>query len=327
MKLSIIIISYNEAEYLREAIDSCLLQNVDFDFEIIIGDDGSNDGSLEIIKEYHKKYPNKIKYYVMDRTNILLDTLIPSFRVSDNIKQGLAISKGEYISILSGDDYYCDLNKFQREIYLLETNPKYAAIYSNFKYIYPSGEETNIYINSNSNKLIWGSYYIHISTFIFRRKVWSNNLLLPNFCDDTGMMYSILSYGKVICDKSITFCYRQRERSIMHESDDLELNVIELLLYDDILSFNNKLNISSIARFFKPMRNCYKRKNEIKSNKKYQKYMIKNNSLIEKIINLDESNYIKKIKFNIFLGISYLIYLTYKIVRIMNKLVKGKGEH
>ena len=56
MKLSIIIVSYNEKEYISEAIESCMSQEGKFDYEIIIGDDGSNDGSLEIIERYQEQY-------------------------------------------------------------------------------------------------------------------------------------------------------------------------------------------------------------------------------------------------------------------------------
>jgi len=56
MKVSIIVISYNEKLFLQEAFDSCLSQKLNYDYEIIIGDDGSNGGSIELILEHEKKY-------------------------------------------------------------------------------------------------------------------------------------------------------------------------------------------------------------------------------------------------------------------------------
>ncbi len=64
--VSVVIISYNEAEYLKQAIDSCLKQTYD-NIEIIIGDDGSTDSSMEIINHYVKCYPEKIKSFIMER--------------------------------------------------------------------------------------------------------------------------------------------------------------------------------------------------------------------------------------------------------------------
>lgn len=69
MKLTSIIISYNEADYLRKAIDSVLNQTLD-DKEIIIGDDGSSDESQRIIQEYSAKYPEIIRTFTMDRANV-----------------------------------------------------------------------------------------------------------------------------------------------------------------------------------------------------------------------------------------------------------------
>ena len=85
MKLSIVIVSYNEKEYLPEAIESCLNQDCDFPFEIIIGDDGSDDGSIELIKQYQSCYPDKIRYFVMDRPES--KDIIPALRVSNVIKR------------------------------------------------------------------------------------------------------------------------------------------------------------------------------------------------------------------------------------------------
>ena len=99
MKLSIIILSYNESRFLEKAVGSCLDQDYD-DYEIIIGDDGSDDGSVDIIKRYAET--NNIKYFVMERN---AKYYIPSIRVSDIIKRALEIADGQYVCVLSGDDF------------------------------------------------------------------------------------------------------------------------------------------------------------------------------------------------------------------------------
>ena len=78
-KVSVIIVSYNEKDYLPEAINSCLMQAYD-DYEIIIGDDGSSDGSIELIEKYAAEYPNKIRFFIQDR-KIGPEGVIPSVRV------------------------------------------------------------------------------------------------------------------------------------------------------------------------------------------------------------------------------------------------------
>lgn len=84
-KVSIILISYNEADYLKTAIESVLQQDYE-NIELIIGDDGSSDGSIEIMKEYFDRYPDKISYFVMSRDEEI-SNIIPSFRVSNVIRK------------------------------------------------------------------------------------------------------------------------------------------------------------------------------------------------------------------------------------------------
>lgn len=127
MKLSIIIISYNESQFLEKAVESCLNQDYD-DYEIIIGDDGSDDGSLDIIKRYAET--NGVKYFVMERN---ARYYIPSIRVSNIIKRALTIATGQYICVLSGDDYFVDMKRFREHTEFLDAHSKYSAVFSKYE--------------------------------------------------------------------------------------------------------------------------------------------------------------------------------------------------
>ena len=59
--VSIVVLTYNHEKYIRKCLDSILIQNVDFSFEIIIGDDFSTDQTAQIITEYQEKYPGIVK--------------------------------------------------------------------------------------------------------------------------------------------------------------------------------------------------------------------------------------------------------------------------
>ena len=91
MKISVIIPVYNTKEYLKECIDSILNQTIDL-FEVIIVDDGSTDGSLELINQYAESHSN---IRVISQKNCGLGA-------ARNI--GLKISKGEYIYFIDSDD-------------------------------------------------------------------------------------------------------------------------------------------------------------------------------------------------------------------------------
>lgn len=271
MLLSVIIVSYNEGKYISQAIESCLSQVGIDDYEIIIGDDGSSDNSLEIIKEYQNKYPDKIKYFVMDRDET--GGVIGSIRASNVIKAGLAMAKGKYINILSADDFFCDNQKFLKSIDLLEKDKgsRYAAVVSQYKMVWDDGREKPIKSPKISAKLSWSGLYIHISCFIFRSDVYKNKLLLPRFCDDAGLVFSIALLGEFLYVDDVMFTYRQRAESIMHKSDEFELCILHLLLLQDILN-TGKCISSSFARMKNSVVFVSKNRNYL-SCEQYKKYI------------------------------------------------------
>lgn len=266
VELSVIMISFNEAKYLKNAIDSCLNQSFQ-NFEIIIGDDGSSDGSLQIIQDYVKKYPRKIQNFIMERTE--LGGVIASIRVSNVIKTGLSKANGKYILVLSGDDYFNDRFCFEEQITLLHRE-KCSACVAGYRKFWDSGKEIICRADRLPPFLYWSGSYMHLSCFMFKKEVFQKGLLLERFCDDTGMEYSIALLGKWVYLDKITFSYRQRNESIMHKADEMELALVELLLLQDIC-LKKRYQFSSWSRFSRPLNYVYDHKKELED-KKYQKY-------------------------------------------------------
>ncbi len=269
-KLSVVIVSYNECDYLREAIESCLSQDFDHSYEIIIGDDGSDDGSIDIIKEYKEKYPDILMSFVMDRSDIDNNTLIPSFRVSNLLKKAFSMCTGEYLCVLSGDDRFIDEKMWKRDVEFLDNNHRYVACYSSFKYFWSDGREEDFPkpIFDYRAFLAVGCY-IHISCFVFRRKCL--NYMLDRFCDDSGLRFSIARAGRIKYLPGTVFGYRQREKSIMHEADKIGLAMLEMLLYQDILN-SGKFLIQSMGAYKDVMQTLMEYGNDAVIDK-YNKYL------------------------------------------------------
>lgn len=118
-KVSIITITYNQEKYIKQALDSFIVQKTDFPFVVIVADDCSTDSTSEIIKEYAKKYPNIIK-------PILREKNIGS---QENFVDAIQHCNSDYIAICDGDDYWCDENKLQKQVNFLETNPNYSICF------------------------------------------------------------------------------------------------------------------------------------------------------------------------------------------------------
>jgi glycosyltransferase involved in cell wall biosynthesis len=117
--VSIVCITYNHGKYVEESLKGFLSQDVDFEIEIIIGDDCSTDNTREIIKKYHNLYPDKIKP-IYNEDNI---------GINKNFIKTLESATGKYIALCEGDDYWIDNNKLQKQVDFMEENLEYTMCF------------------------------------------------------------------------------------------------------------------------------------------------------------------------------------------------------
>ena len=120
--VSVGMLAYNQEKYIARALDSILMQEVNFDYEIVIADDCSTDGTRDIIREYQRKYPNVIRP-IFNKVNV-------GGQNNANIIRTACI--GKYRATLEGDDYWVTTNKLQKQVDFLENNPDYIAIGGDF---------------------------------------------------------------------------------------------------------------------------------------------------------------------------------------------------
>lgn len=150
MKISVIVTSYNQKEYLVQTLDSVLAQTV-MPFEIIVCDDCSTDGSRELIREYAGCYPGLVKPIFQPR----------NLGVTRNRNTGLKAATGDFITTLDGDDLYLP-EKLEKELQKAEESGA-PLVYSNVIYIDETGRETGM--RYNGNRQLEGSIFESIATF------------------------------------------------------------------------------------------------------------------------------------------------------------------
>jgi glycosyltransferase involved in cell wall biosynthesis len=136
--VSVITNTYNHKEYIAEAIESVLMQKTTFPFELIIGDDESDDGTREICKAYAEKYPHIIRLFLRSRKDVIYVNGYPTGR--NNIIENFKAAEGKYIALLPGDDYWNDECKLQKQVDFLEANPDCVACHHWQRHAVPDGE-------------------------------------------------------------------------------------------------------------------------------------------------------------------------------------------
>lgn len=219
IKLSCLITNYNQIEWIEEAVESILNQNMEFTYEILIGDDGSNDGSLELLEE---KYGNKeqIRIIVQDRVEGIKE--FPNWRHSRLIFRLIDEARGEYLSILDGDDYFCDVNHFQHKIDILDmdVNKDCVACYGNMYRRTNDKMELYTGVPYTKGKYQWQKdmAYTHLATAVIRKwalKDVPRDIFYEQFVDwevTTWLAHKGLFYY----DPAPCFVYRILSNSIFH---------------------------------------------------------------------------------------------------------------
>jgi len=130
MLLSIGVITYNHSSYIRQCLDSILMQKVGFDYEIVVGDDCSTDGTKDVLEEYKKLYPDKFVLLIKDDNE----------GISKNYQSVLTRCKGEYVALCEGDDYWTDKDKLQKQIDFLECHKEYGFVGCYSQLLLPDGQ-------------------------------------------------------------------------------------------------------------------------------------------------------------------------------------------
>ena len=155
--VSVIMFVYNHAPYLKQAIESVLMQEGSFPAEILIHDDASSDGSAEIIRTYAKRFP---------------DLIVPLLESENQTRQGINYVdhtimprlSGTYIAHCEGDDYWTDPKKLKK---LIKINAKGVITFKKWKQPKKATYRIKVRITAKGNK----NYYSKTVNKVVKIKV------------------------------------------------------------------------------------------------------------------------------------------------------------
>ncbi|MBN3896817.1 MAG: glycosyltransferase [Nostoc sp. NOS(2021)] len=162
MKVSILMTTYNHEYYIAQAIESVLMQQVNFEYEVVIGEDYSTDNTRQIVIDYQKNYPEKIRLLLPDK----------NLGMHQNFMNTLQACQGQYIAALEGDDYWTSSEKLQKQVDFLDKNLDFAICFHNVLVFWQDNSYSPAIFLHNQPKT---------STI--------ENLLINNFISTPSVMY------------------------------------------------------------------------------------------------------------------------------------------
>ena len=217
-----------------------------FQYEVLIHDDASTDGTTDIIKEYADRYPKIIK---------------PLLQKENQFSKGVKITytyqmpraKGKFIAFCEGDDYWIDENKLQNQVDFLMAHPDYGLVYSKCYQFYEPKQmfyKKKLGVQSNFNDLLINGnsiptntvllykddYLLYYDTIVPKDRRWKMG--------DYPLWLYISTKKKIYCLDKCMSVYRILSKSASHSSDYNKVYQFEKNTYEIRKFFSDKYNVA-----------------------------------------------------------------------------------
>lgn len=203
-KISILITSYNLVDCIDNSISSVVNQEMPCEWELLVGDDGSTDGTVERIKQWIQKYPQNIKLISIDRPR---SSVKDGLRAAKNRAFLLEQISGDYIIFLDGDDCWIGTEKLKKQFEILE-NPENSDCsscgHNTFMYYISSDSGYNMTKESIPSRKFtleeyWDGLYFHTNTILFRKSCVEYMLssLYRDYLNDNFITFLLLQKGNI----------------------------------------------------------------------------------------------------------------------------------
>ncbi len=190
------------------------MQKIDFDFELIIHDDASTDGTIGTLREYEAKYPEQIKL-VLEKTNQYVKNTFEF--VNDLLKS----AKGKYIACCEGDDYWTDPHKLQQQVDFLDAHPDHSLVFHPAEVLDEASGDKSVYPAESGDFDLNGLLvrnFIATCSVMYRRQNY-DGLLIAVMPQDWYFHLYHAQFGKIgFIDKPMSV-YRRHAGGVWWESD------------------------------------------------------------------------------------------------------------
>ena len=231
-KVSVIVPFYNVEKYIEKCLESLVNQTLQ-EIEIILVNDGSQDDSEKIAKEFQEKYSNKIKYYEK-----------PNGGLGDARNFGINYATGEYIAFLDSDDYVEPT--MYEEMYEKAKQENADMVECDFWWEYPNKKREDIGLEySNQKEMLYKSRVVAWNKLI-KTEIYQNHpdarFAVGLRYEDVEGFYKILPYIKNVAYVRKCFIhYIQRQGSISNTQNKRNEEIFTVL--DNVINYYKKNNL------------------------------------------------------------------------------------
>lgn len=219
ISVSVCVTTFNHAQTISSCLDSILAQETSFDFDVVVHDDCSTDGTIEILKSYKKRYNDKIDLLIQDRNRV------SQGERGIQMRYNFSRAKGAYLAICEGDDQWLAPDKLQTQWNILENDSSLSMCCSssirlncktNKSLEYRPGGISEDSLLRKNDILRKGGGYTDTASYFFRAKYFKEKDL-PSWLSYLPMDYTMVLYmnkkGGVFCLAKPTVLYRTNQSS------------------------------------------------------------------------------------------------------------------
>ena len=216
IKLSVLVPTFNHGQFITQMLEGALMQIIDFEIEIVIGDDASTDDNALIIRDFTDKYPDRIKAFLHPQN--LGPTEPKELGGKNNVGFLFSKCEGEYIALCEGDDYWTDPLKLQKQVDFLENNKDYALCHHQLEVIYQDDSPSHSFNPDNQrgtsllvDLLKDETWFLGTASTVFRNifKQGMPAWWWKSASGDLGIFIEVAKHGKIKYLPETMGCYRK----------------------------------------------------------------------------------------------------------------------
>jgi glycosyltransferase involved in cell wall biosynthesis len=164
--VTVLVMTYNHERLIAQALDSALMQEAAFPYEILISEDLSTDGTRDIVVGYQRRHPDRIRLLLSER----------NLHSNEVVRRGLRAARGKYVALLDGDDYWTSPLKLQRQVDFLAAHPQCTVCFHNVLLLDESGAPPRPYTRARQSEIstledLWKGNFIATCSTMYRNGV------------------------------------------------------------------------------------------------------------------------------------------------------------